>query len=801
MKRIILILLILAGSFSMRLHAQHLLPISNNINPELYNSHWSAYWIAPPDVSLQEYGVYHFRKNFSLNQVPANFLVHVSADNRYKLYVNGEYIGKGPARGDLFNWRYETYDLAPYLKNGENLIAAEVWNFGKYIPWAQISLKTGFVLQGNSELEEVINTNQSWKVLQNKAYQPYEGDELNTFIVVGPGDEVDGNQFPWGWQKFAFNDSQWQQPELLNNPSPPGVGTDLFRMMVPRAIPMMAHEPQDMVAVRKTEGVEIDKEFLSGNRKLEIPANTTVIILFDQTYLTTAYPVLNIAGGKNAEMILTYAEALFDKNGRKGNRDVVEGKKIIGYQDKFISDGGENRELTTLWFRTFRYLKMEIKTQNQPLTINRFYSNFTAYPFQETASFNSDDPTLSKIWDVGWRTARLCAGETYFDCPYYEQLQYVGDTRIQALISLYVDGDDRLMKKAIELYDNSRLPFGLTMSRYPTSSPQVIPPYSLFWVAMIHDYYMHRPDLKFVENYLFGIQSVLQWYEEHLGEDGLLGPTPWWNFVDWTEEWPWITEKRIGGVPEGASFLEGGSSIISLQYAYSLMYAADLMDEFGKDELAKHYLNIARRVKQGVQLRCWNEEKGFYSDVPDESIYSQHANIMALLVDMIPQTKEKEFMQRVLDEPELIQTTFYYKYYLVRAMAKAGVADQYINQLEGWKDMLERGLTTFAEKPDPTRSDCHAWSASPNYDFLATVCGIMPASPGFKTVMIKPALGTLQEIEGEMPHPRGMIQVDLKRKGNAGITGTISLPEGVIGIFEWQGTKINLKGGKQSVQL
>ncbi len=226
MKRIIL--LILAGCFSMQLHAQHLSPISKNINPQLFTTHWSAFWIAPPNVSLQEYGVYHFRKKINLDQFPANFLVHVSADNRYKLYVNGEYIGKGPARGDLYNWRYETYDLAPYFKNGDNVIAAEVWNFGKHIPWAQISLKTGFVLQGNSEVEEIANTNQSWKVLQNKAYQAYEGDELNTFIVVGPGDEIDGNKFTWGWQKPAYDDDQWQQPELLNNPSPPGVGTDLF---------------------------------------------------------------------------------------------------------------------------------------------------------------------------------------------------------------------------------------------------------------------------------------------------------------------------------------------------------------------------------------------------------------------------------------------------------------------------------------------------------------------------------------------------------------------------------------------
>ena len=78
-------------------------------------------------------------------------------------------------------------------------------------------------------------------------------------------------------------------------------------------------------------------------------------------------------------------------------------------------------------------------------------ARFSAYPFQERASFDSNDPVLRRIFDVGWRTARLCAHETYMDTPYWEQLQYIGDTRIQGLVSLYACGGDRLVKNAIEL--------------------------------------------------------------------------------------------------------------------------------------------------------------------------------------------------------------------------------------------------------------------------------------------------------------------------------------------------------------
>jgi len=101
---------------------------------------------------------------------------------------------------------------------------------------------------------------------------------------------------------------------------------------------------------------------------------------------------------------------------------------------------------------------MTIETAAEPLTVHDFYGNFTGYPFKERGSFACDDARLADIWTVGWRTARLCAYETYFDCPYYEQMQYVGDTRIQGLVSLYVAGDDRLLRNAISLYDLSRIP-------------------------------------------------------------------------------------------------------------------------------------------------------------------------------------------------------------------------------------------------------------------------------------------------------------------------------------------------------
>ena len=786
--------------FLLVIHAEYLFAQPDpRINPRLLDTHWQAQWIMPPEASSYDYGVYHFRKEINLQEVPASFIVHVSADNRYKLFINGEYIGNGPARGDNMNWRFETYDLTPVLKPGKNVIAATVWNFGDYMPWAQMSTRTGFIMQGNEEAEHIVNTDQSWLTMINPAYQPFRV-KTNSFRVVGPGDLVDGNQYPWGWEKTDYNDQSWSAALEVEEGTPKEIGTGAFWMLVPRTIPTMEENLLRIGKIRRSNGIDIEEAFLEGNQTVQIPPNSSASILFDQTHLTMAYPELIISGGENANIRLTYSEAMFDDQGQKGNRNVIEGKEVIGYADVFIPDGGEDRLYRPLWFRTYRYIRMDIETKADPLTLKDFYGMFTAYPFLENATFASDDPSHRDIWQVGWRTARLCAGETYFDCPYYEQLQYVGDTRIQALISLYVDGDARLMKKAISIFDESRLPSGLTQSRYPSHVTQVIPPYSLFWVSMIYDYWMHREDDEFIKPLLTGVQGVLQWYENHIGEDGILGPMPWWNFVDWAKEWPWVTEKRIGGVPPGGSIDDGGSSIITLQYIYNLQYAASLMEAYGQDYFADHYLTLAEKLKSSVHETCWDESRGLYADTPAKTTFSEHANIMAVLVDLVPETEQKTFMEKVLAEEQLIETTFYYMFYLVRAAKKAGLADRYNELLDPWRKMLDLGLTTFAEKPEPTRSDCHAWSASPNYDFLATVCGIEPAAPGFKEVRIAPKMGELNQIEASMPHPSGTIRVKLTRSDKK-IKGTVELPSELSGVFEWEGKEIQLRGGVKEISL
>lgn len=777
------------------------------INQKLLKATWSAHWIQYPGLNEstqrqdpKSYGVYHFRKTVDLSSIPSAYIIHVSADNRYRLYLNGKWIGEGPARGDLNHWHYGSFDLAPYLKVGKNVLSAQVWNMGTYAPVAQISNETAFLVQSDTATRNEFNTDASWKVLYDSAYQPTAlntGAVLHSYFVTGPGDRVEGKYYPWGWNSLDFNDSQWLSASIIGTPvAPVGYGTDNKWTLTPRSIPQMEHKKELPGKIKRVEGMNLSAAAVTGfttGKAIIIAPHQKVKLLIDQSQETIGYPQLKVSGGKGSAIKMTYAEALLNKEGKKGNRNDIQHKTIKGIFDLFYPDGGTNRVFQPLWLRTFRYVELSVTTQDQPLEIKSFYNIFTAYPFQRLASFSSNDPTLSRIWDVGWRTARLCAGETYFDCPYYEQLQYEADTRIQALITLYNTNDDRLVRKAIQDFYQSMTPEGLTQGRYPSNRFQIIPPFSLWWVSMLHDYWLLRPDRDFVKGYLSSATQILSWFEQRIDTTtGMLGPLNWWNFVDWNDAFG-------GGVPMGAT--TGQSSVITLQYVLALKQAADLFADYGDQQRSNHYKTVADQLAAATYKWCFDTNKMEMADTPDKTAFSQHASILGVLTDAVPNKDQEKVMINTLMDAHLSQATFYYRFYLTRAMIKVGMGEDYYRALTPWRDMLNIGLTTFAEKPEPTRSDCHGWSASPAYDFLATILGITAAAPGFAQVSIAPALGELKEAKGSMPVPTGMIRVSLKKQGAGGVSALIDLPEALAGTFRWKGKLYPLKGGTQKIEI
>ncbi|MGA3134746.1 MAG: alpha-L-rhamnosidase C-terminal domain-containing protein [Terracidiphilus sp.] len=792
----------------------------NAAPPDPPHREWKASWITHPTAPLRDPVVLHLRRTLALAAVPATYPVRVSADNRFALFVNGHRVGDGPARGDLAHWRYERFDLAPLLKPGENLITATVWNFGVYAPLAQMTDRTAFLLESEATDAASISTPEGWLVEIEPGQHPLPRvvNGFWEYMAAGTGEEIDGARYDWSWNDPAAAGSSWLPaaspiresiyPTANKAHSAGDSDSPNAWALVPDPLPAMEYSAIDAGKVARFE-VEQTKDLEIGDLKT-IPQDTVTLryfpaspftfipythahILLDRKTLTTAYPRLTVSGGKGTKIRLTYSEALYDKDQHKGDRDEVGNRTALGITDSFLPDGGAHRTFEPLWWRTWRYLDLDIETAAEPLTLESLTASFTAYPFEQRASFQSSDPDLDKIWEISWRTAWLDAHETYMDTPYYEQFQYVGDTRIQALISYAVAGDDRLARQAIAAFDQSRTADGLTMSRYPSSLPQIIPTFSLLWIGMVHDYWLYRPDPEPARATLPGTRAVLAWFATHEQPDGLLQKLPWWSFVDWVPS---------GEIPTYDANHE--SCVTTLEYLGALNDAADLEESLGDPLLTARYQARAAHVRDGLFNNCWSASRGLIADNPDQKNFSQQANILAVLYDVVPKDRQQELVRRMLaidpgTTPDgVLSASYYFHFYLACALDHAGLADEYLRSIDPWRKLLPLHFSTWPEVPGNTRSDSHAWSAHPIYDLLALVAGIQPASPGFATVRIAPHLGTLPSLTATYPHPEGIIKVEYRRHGE-GLDTTITLPGKLTGNFVFNGKDWRLKPGLNQI--
>jgi hypothetical protein len=306
---------------------------------------------------------------------------------------------------------------------------------------------------------------------------------------------------------------------------------------------------------------------------------------------------------------------------------------------------------------------------------------------------------------------------------------------------------------------------------------------------MLHDLHEWGGDTAFVSRYLRGAAGVLDWFEARLSSSGLLGRLEWWNFVDWVDGYGF----ENGEAPTDSA---GGSAILSLQYVLALREAADLEEAAGHGAVAAGYRGRADRVAAAVKKATWDEGRRLFADTPGKRTFSQHVNVLAALADLLPGGETQSLMRRVVDDRTLTQATYYFQFYVFRALQHAGLGDEYLARLQPWRDMLALGLTTWAETPEPTRSDSHAWTAHPNYDLLATVAGVTPAAPGFGTVRIEPHLGTLTELRASVATPRGLVDVTY-RVSAASLVADVTLPAETTGAFLWKGTERPLRPGRQ----
>ncbi|MFA9479984.1 alpha-L-rhamnosidase C-terminal domain-containing protein [Phycisphaerales bacterium AB-hyl4] len=761
----------------------------------------AAAWVWHPDCAVDEPAVLQFTNTFSLDE-PTTIRLHLSADQRYELLFDGRYVGMGPDRCDLDHWSFASYEID--LAAGTHRFDVLAWWIGADAPTAQVSRRGGFICAAEG-LEAQLNTGTgSWQV-QRRAGWSFVHKDMQAYHAIGAAQTIDG----LAWHEPA---KAPLQPSVVATPiktNDYGIVADQWHLH-PSPLPDLLRRPirpgriravwvgdGDIVHTESTchEQVQAWNQLITQGQSINVPARTVTRILWDLENYHCGFANATLSGGNGSALTFEWAESLYslDKQGQrsphKNHRDEIEGKAFFGFGDTFLNDGGEHRDYRSCWWRSGRYVCLTVRTGDEPLRLENVGILETRYLWQPTATWHCNDDELAPVADLAVRGLQMCMHETYMDCPYYEQMMYVGDTRLQMLVGYICSPDDRLTRRGIELFDWSRSKMGLVAERYPSTPLQISATFSLIWISMVKDYAWWRHDPNWVRQRLVGVRCLLEQFRPMLNESGLLGSMPGWSFVDWTPEW------TNGCPPVGP---DGVSAIYNLLLIHALRDAVALEEAYGEPALARRWQDTADQLSKQVVEIFWHEPSGCLADDARHQHFSEHAQCLALLTRTLVGDKADAALARLLNGEGLAHTTIYFSFYLLETLYRFGQGDRMMQQFAFWKRLVQQGLRTPVELPEPTRSDCHAWGAHPLFHFHASLAGIRPAAPGFSQVRIAPVAGTgLRRIESRIPHPAGEVRASLRIDPHTNhCQGEVVTPPGISGTFAWADQSVDLMAGQ-----
>ena len=696
---------------------------------------------------------YYFTKEFD---APAGATLTASScgDSRYVLYLNGHLVSEGPCHGSEYVTYYETEDLTPYLVEGKNTLVAKVlYVTDGYFISVYRNSHPAFWFDGKMTVDgetTTIGTDGSWCCAREDACS----------FINGPGVHISICPFE------IWSGASQTSPIAIATMHEPNFEKKCYNLfgliepyvMAPRPIPAMeTEEYRPMTPVRNGDG----------------------FIEFDSIMYSTAKVHFTFKAKAGTKVRLIYAECYSVANEKgdryKAVRDAYDDPtaRIDGAFDCLIATG-EEQTFVPFWFRSFRFIRVEFEDPDieiKSFTFGRFH-----YPLDNAGTFSCSNERFNQMWAISRNTVLCCMHEMYVDCPYYEQQQYDMDSALEMLFTMRMSADYRMPFKSILDLAHSQISDGMLQANYPSVTVQIIPDFTLFWILMLRDYLRYagnaKEEITRVRSLLGTVTKALEGFETYMTEDGLVGVTPYWHFVDWVPGWH-------VGVPGGG--FEEPITVTSLMYAAALKAAAEICEQVGRPGIASDYRARASEILDNVRRCCYDEELGLYRNTPSTKMYSQHTTLWAILSGAVTGEEAGALVDRTFDGRVKVDVcSFSMNHYMFRALELANRYEYAPRQLAGWEKMLDLHCTTWCENPDSPRSECHGWSSAPIYEFSEMVLGVYPTGDGYSSVRIKPYVEGygLDWAKGTIPTPHGIISVAWEKQDGELILD-VSLPEGM----------------------
>lgn len=772
---------------------------------------WPAHWIRAHGAKESDF-VAAYRLRFTVGQTEV-VRVYVTADERYDLFLDGTRIGRGPERGDPRNWYFQTFDLR--FSAGEHVLVARVWSQGLFkAPWSHLGLRHGFLLAAHDPARSAqFDTGTApWQARILSGIH-FVGSNKSP---VGPGwahpawathEMVDGADF--AWDATEGGGEGWGGVERGSQGKTLGVAGAIHSFehsLRPGSLPSLSRtvcRPGRVVAVETvSDGIEgyarpygesvgeaevrTWQEWWSGtDAALTVPRRRRLRVLIDLENYYNAYIGWRASGGTGARIGVDMAERLRtrpDEKAGEAPRGRWKGAYWASASATWTLPGGAAiRQGETLWWRAGRYLQIAVETGEDDLKFENVWLEETRFPLDDDAGIETSDPGLDHLFGQCTRALQCCMHETFMDCPWYEQQFWVGDARVQMLLSHVLSPDDRLIRRCLAFLADTRWAEGPVLGRYPAPQQLSIPGFALAFCGMVHDFAMWRGDREFVGRLMPAARGTLDFVMRHRSCAEAPVVTPFgWHYTDWVSGWHM-------GEPPGSH--EAPSAVFNWWVVGLLRAFADIEEWLGEPELGQRRRRMAAELSEAAVKAFWDREHRRFSENPGGGRANEHAQVMAVLSGLCPEAYVKDLRGTLSDPAGLDPTGLYFDHYHFSALARLGMEERWWQKLERYRDFAALGLMTTPESAGPTRSDCHAWSAHPRLHAVTDLMGVGPAEFGFTRARMAPCLGCLQHLEVGVPTPAGMLRAEARRvKGGVRICLESPVPvdvrtaEGTVGI-------------------
>ena len=669
------------------------------------------------------------RRVFQLPAAVRDAELLVTADDYYKLYVNGVFVVQGPAPAYHFRYNVNCWDLAEHLVPGDNVLAVHVyyqglvnrvWNSGDYRQGLAGCLTAGAV-DGS---RVTVATDGAWK---HWICPAYAGDRTMPYDTQF-AEDIDARLLPANWREVSFDDSEWPSPAV-------------------RPLSEMDYT----FVLQDTPALE-----LSVVRPASVCEIATGWYRVDFGREVVGHFGMRVRGRRGKQIEIRHGEEL-----ASDGLPVCPTRCGCDYREQWTLAGEGEEELEAFDYKGFRYV--EVSQCPSVLDPHRTWAVERHYPWPEGACrFESSDPTLNAIWEMCALGVKLCAQEQFVDCPTREKGQYLNDCVITGHAHMLLTGDARLVRKSLRDFALTRSVCPGLLAVAPGSKMQEIADASLTWPIQLWEYFQHTGDREFLRRMRPTVEGLVRHFLAYENSRGLLADVrDKWNLVDWP---PGMRDGYDFDLTEGTGGT-GCQSVLNAYYYGCLAAAGRMRSVLGSGEDAPLRLEALREAFQDA---FFDRDSGLFVDAEGSQHKSLHANVLPLYFGLAPTGSARGIVDYLKARGMACGVSI--AYYLLRALIDAGEQDEAYRLVTGgtgrsWRTMLDDGATACMEAWGAGQkwntSFCHAWAAGPVPVLVESFFGLTHSDEGWRTLTVLPRIpDALEWAVLEVKVPQGTVRVE-----------------------------------------